>query len=105
VQGALRIPQSKQILGRVGNAVLDHHVHLDDVLVAGQHQGFLVDGHLALKAHFDAAHLLDVDDVHRLGKREGVVQPGPRSAMFAAKATHDALLTRPDAVNTRDHEP
>src|SRR5690606_7469261 len=107
--GAFRVLDVEQEVGRAARLHLpdDGEVHVDDVLVAGQHQAFLRHfahadiaaggGALHADADFETAILRHIGDDDALdGIRQMIVQAFTDRADMLAETQHDALLARLD---------
>ena len=103
----------EQVLDRVADLVLHAELDVDDVLVAGEHGGFL--GHAAqlalteggglpggAEAHLAAQHLGHLGLVDGLdGSGQRVMGAGAFGAVVLAEAQHHALLVRVDDIDAR----
>ena len=99
-----RIPKAEEILARLGDAILHDHLHLDDVLVTGEHQRLVRHPLLAADSHLDAPDLLDVHDVDLLRDGNSIVQPGLRLSVLSPKSPDDPELSGIDLVDARPRD-
>ena len=84
------------------DAVLDGELHVDDVLVVGEHQGFAQTVGAAGKADFGRANARDVDDLHVLNRhREMPAEAGGGRLGIATERGHDAALAFGHDVEAR----
>jgi len=110
VGNAFWIPDFEEVVRKIADAVLYYNSHIDQVFIAGNHQGFhrvgLDSGGWSRmhrpKAQLHAANLFDLDDVYLFdGRRDVVVRSRSDSGDLFAEAAHDAHPARADDVNAR----